>query len=211
MEIAILGTGNVGSALATGWARAGHRIRLGTRRPSDPALAPLLAATGATAMAAADAVAGADAIALALPWQAVPTALAELGDLAGRLVIDCTNPLGMVNGQLGLVIGHSDSGGEQVQALLPAARVVKALNQVGAEMMADNGGLPHRPVMFMAGNDDAAKILVAGLLADLGFDPLDAGPIGVSRLLEPFGMMWIHQALLRGKGRDWAFAAVAAA
>ena len=211
MEIAILGTGNVGSALATGWARAGHRIRLGTRRPADPALAPLLTATGATAMAAAEAVAGADATALALPWQAVPAALAELGGLAGRLVIDCTNPLCMVDGQLGLVLGHSDSGGEQVQALLPAARVVKTLNQVGAEMMADNAGLPHRPVMFMAGNDQAAKMLVAGLLADLGFDPLDAGPIGVSRLLEPFGMMWIHQALLRGKGRDWAFAAVAAA
>jgi predicted dinucleotide-binding enzyme len=211
MEIAILGTGNVGAALATGWARAGHRIRLGTRRPGDPALAPLLGATGAAAMPAASAVAGADAIALALPWAAVPAALADLGDLAGRVLIDCTNPLGMVDAQLGLLIGHSDSGGEEVQALVPAACVVKTLNQVGAEMMADNAGLPHRPVMFMAGNDDAAKALVAGLLTDLGFDPLDAGPIGVSRLLEPFGMMWIHQALLRGKGRNWAFAAVAAA
>lgn len=211
MDIAILGTGNVGTALATGWARAGHRIRLGTRRPADPALAPLLAATGAEAMAATAAVDGADAIALALPWAAVPAALAELGDLAGRLLIDCTNPLGMVNGQLGLLIGHDDSGGEEVQALVPAAHVVKTLNQVGAEMMADNAALPHRPVMFMAGNDDGAKAVTAGLLGDLGFDPLDAGPISAARLLEPFGMMWIHQALLRGKGRDWAFAAVESA
>jgi predicted dinucleotide-binding enzyme len=85
---------------------------------------------------------------------------------------------------------------------------VKTLNQVGAEMMADNTSLPNRPVMFMAGNDDAAKGAVAQLLTDLGFDPLDAGDITRSRLLEPFGMVWINQALFRGKGRSWAFAAV---
>jgi hypothetical protein len=62
--------------------------------------------------------------------------------------------------------------------------------------------------MFMAGNDAAAKAQVAGLLRDLGFDPLDAGGIDKSRLLEPFALVWINQALARGKGRDWAFAVI---
>jgi len=88
--------------------------------------------------------------------------------------------------------------------------VVKTLNQVGAEMMADNRALPHRPVMFMAGDSDAAKARVATLLGDLGFEPLDAGDLAKARLLEPFGMVWINQALARGKGRHWAFAAVSA-
>ncbi|MGP1358139.1 MAG: hypothetical protein ACTS11_16585, partial [Roseicyclus sp.] len=84
----------------------------------------------------------------------------------------------------------------------------KTLNQVGAEIMAGNGHLPFRPAMLMAGEDDAAKDAVAGLLRELGFDPLDAGGIAKARLLEPFALVWINQALARGKGRDWAFAAV---
>jgi predicted dinucleotide-binding enzyme len=120
------------------------------------------------------------------------------------------SPLGMVNGALGLTIGHITSGGEIVQDWLPEANVVKTLNQVGAEIMARNGSLPHRPVMFMAGNDDAAKAKVAKLLTDLGFAAHDAGDLTKARLLEPFGMVWINQALFRGKGRDWAFAAVGA-
>lgn len=75
-------------------------------------------------------------------------------------------------------------------------------------MMADNSSLPIRPVMFMAGDDDDAKRDVATLLHDLGFMPHDAGDLTKARLLEPFGMVWINQALLRGKGRNWAFAAV---
>ncbi len=74
--------------------------------------------------------------------------------------------------------------------------------------MARNDHLPQRPAMVMAGNDDAAKAQVAAVLTDLGFDPLDAGDITKSRLLEPFAMVWINQALFRGKGRNWAFAAV---
>ena len=70
-------------------------------------------------------------------------------------------------------------------------------------MMADNADLPHRPVMFMAGNDSAAKETVSALLSDIGFEPLDAGDLTKARLLEPYGMVWINQALVQGKGRDW--------
>ena len=110
----------------------------------------------------------------------------------------------------GLTVGHSTSGAEIVQSWLPDVRVVKTLNQVGAEIMADNAGMPHRPVMFLAGNDDGAKQAVSSLLTDLGFEPLDAGDLSKSRLLEPFAMVWINQALFRDRGRNWAFAAVEA-
>ena len=210
MKIAIIGTGNVGAAIARGLADKGHTITLGARDPGADGVSRLAADTGATTDTPRGAAEAADIVILALPWAAAPAAIADLGPLAGQVVIDCMNPLGMVDGALGLMIGHTTSGAEVVQSLLPQARVVKTLNQVGAEIMARNDHLPHRPVQFMAGDDGAAKAMTADLLRDLGFDPLDAGGLTKARLLEPFAMVWINQALLRGKGRDWAFASVAA-
>lgn len=210
MKIAIIGTGHVGSAIAHGLARKGHTVILGARNPGAEGVTRLAAETGATTMLPRAAAEAAEVILLALPWAAATAAIADLGPLPGKVVIDCMNPLGVVDGALGLMIGHTTSGAEVVQSLLPQARVVKTLNQVGAEIMARNAQLPHRPVQFIAGNDGAAKVVVADLLRDLGFDPLDAGDLTKARLLEPFAMVWINQALLRGKGRDWAFVAVTA-
>ena len=190
MRIAIIGTGNVGSAIARGLKGKGHAVILGARNPEAAEVAALASETGATAARPAEA------------------AVKALGPLDGKTVIDCMNPLGMVGGALALTLGHDTSGGELVAGWLPGAHVVKTLNQVGAEIMQRNDHLPHRPVMFMAGNDTTAKAQVARLLSDLGFEALDAGDITKSRLLEPFGMVWINQALFRGKGRQWAFAAV---
>jgi predicted dinucleotide-binding enzyme len=210
MRIAIIGTGNVGRAIALGLRGKGHEITLGARHPQDPRVATLAQETGTKADLPGAAAAAADLVILALPWGAAETAVRALGDLSGKVVIDCMNPLGVVDGALGLTLGHTTSGGETVQGWLPAAQVVKTLNQVGAEIMAKNDRLPERPVMFMAGDSEAAKAKVAGLLTDLGFQPLDAGGIARARLLEPLGMVWINQAILRGKGRMWALAAVAA-
>ncbi len=213
MRIAIIGTGNVGAALARGLAQdragKGHAVTLGTRRPEAPDVASLAAATGAAVALPDAAAAAAEVVILALPWTGAEAAVRGLGDLSGRIVIDCTNPLEMTGDGLGLTIGHSTSGGETVAGWLPGARVVKTLNQVGAELMARNDHLPFRPVMFMAGDDAEAKQVVAGLLAALGFAPQDAGPLVRARLLEPFGMLWINQVLNQGMGRDWAFATVA--
>jgi predicted dinucleotide-binding enzyme len=211
MRIAIIGTGNVGGALARGLKGKGRVVTLGARDPKAADVVSLAAETGAVALAPGAAAAAAEVVILSLPWGAAEGAVKALGDLTGKIVIDCMNPLGMVDGALGLVLGHTTSGGEIVQGWLPGARVVKTLNQVGAEIMAANAAMAHRPVMFMAGNDAGAKTQVASVLADLGFEALDAGDITKARLLEPFGMTWINQALLRGKGRQWAFAAVASA
>ena len=210
MRIAIIGTGNVGAAIARGLKGKDHEVSLGARDPDAARVLALAAETGASVARPVDAAAGADVVILALPWSVAEAAVGALGDLAGKTVIDCMNPIGRVVGGMGLTVGHTSSGGEIVQGWLPQAHVVKTLNQVGAEIMARNDHLPHRPVMFMAGDDAPAKGQVAQVLSDLGFAPLDAGDMTKARLLEPLGMVWINQAILRGKGRDWAFAAVSA-
>jgi 8-hydroxy-5-deazaflavin:NADPH oxidoreductase len=208
MKIAIVGSGNVGSALARGWSRAGHHIVLGVRDTAAAKVLMLTREINAEARSPAEAVAAAEVVALALPWGAAEGAVKALGSLKHKIVIDCMNPLAMQNGKLGLDRGFSTSGAETLADWISGARIVKTLNQVGAEMMVDNAGLPHPPVMFLAGNDSAAKTTVSTLLTDLGFEPLDAGDLTKARLLEPYAMVWINQALVQGKGRAWACAAV---
>lgn len=200
-QIAIIGTGHVGEALARAFAAAGHTVTMGSRHPQGRP-------DGLAEATPPDAANGAEVVILALPWSAAEAAIRALGPLADKIVIDCMNPLGPMPHGLGLTIGHTTSGGETVAAWLPKARVVKTLNTVGAEVMDSAHALPRRPAMFMAGEDAAAKQTVAALLADIGFDPMDAGGIAQARHLEPFAMVWINQAILRGKGRHWAFAAV---
>lgn len=183
-------------------------MTLGVRKPASPKAQALARETMAALAFPAEGAPASEVVILALPWSGLQQAIEQLGDLSGKIVIDCTNPLGMTDGELVLTIGHDASGGETVAGWLPQARVVKTLNTIGAEMMQGNAALMHRPVMFMAGDDAAAKASVAQILRDLGFEPLDAGDITKSRLLEPFGLVWIDQALFRGKGRNWAFAAL---
>lgn len=211
MRIAIIGIGRVGRALAQGLGGKGHVVTLGTRDTASEETKAFAASVGAMVASPVDAAAGAEVVILALPWDAAEGAIRALGDLSDKVVIDCMNPLGMVDGGLGLTLGHTTSGGEMVAGWLPQARVVKTLNQVGASIMARNAHLTHRPVQFVAGDDGGAKAVAMGLLGDLGFEALDAGGITKARILEPFAMVWINQALARGKGPDWAFAAVTGA
>jgi NADPH-dependent F420 reductase len=206
MKIAIIGTGNVGSALARGWAGKGHELTLGSRDPAK--VAGLAAEVAAKVASPAEAAKGAEVVVLALPWPKAEEAVKALGDLSGKVVIDCMNPLGMVNGGLGLMLGYTVSAAEMVQGWLPGGKVVKSLNQVGAEVMQHARRMAHKPVQFVAGDDEGAKAQVMALLADLGFDPMDAGGLHQARILEPFAMVWINQSFARGKGRAWGFAAV---
>ncbi|WP_026352616.1 NADPH-dependent F420 reductase [Yoonia vestfoldensis] len=208
MKIAIIGTGSLGSAIAGGLAGHGHQVTLGTRAVGAPALLAMAARVGAAVATPRDAAEQAEIVFLALPWHVAEAAVANLGDLDGKIVVDCMNPLGMVDGGLSLTVGHTISGAEIVARWLPDACLVKALNQVGAEMVARNDHLDHRPAMLMAGDDSGAKALIAEILIQLGFDPLDAGDLRKARLLEPFAMTWINLALFNGKGRDWAFGVI---
>jgi len=210
MQIAIIGAGNVGGALGKGWAHAGHAVTYGFPDPSAARYRAVSeAAGGASLLPVHRAVHQADAIVLAVPFDAIGDALAAAGDLAGRLLIDVTNPLRMGVAGLELSVGFGRSGAEQVASLAPGAAVFKTLNQVGFEVMANAAGYAAPPVMFVAGNDEARKPAVMGLVADLGFDAVDAGALRAARLLEPFGMLWIHMAINRQAGRDKVFAYLA--
>jgi len=207
VNIAIIGAGNVGGALGKSWARAGHRIVYGVKDPKDAKHAPAARAAGNAALApVAEAVHGADAIVLAVTWSAVTDAIAACGSLSGRVLIDVTNPLTFANGALSLALGFEASGGETVAALAKGAHVFKTLNQVGFNVMADASGFSVAPTMFVAGEDGTDKEKVMNLVRDLGFEPMDAGPLSVSRLLEPYAMLWIHMVLVKGAPQDGAFA-----
>ena len=119
----------------------------------------------------------AEAVVLATPWPATEAAVKGLGDLHGKVLIDCTNPLGMGRDGLELVLGHNTSGGEQVAVWASGAAVFKALNQTGAENIERAAEYPMRPVMFVAGDDEARKPIVLSLITKLGFEAIDAGDL----------------------------------
>ncbi len=203
MQLGIIGAGNVGKALAAGWLRAGHSVTFGVREPSAAGGEP----AGAAYASVAEAARRCDVLVLATPWPAVPDALAAAGNLAGKVVIDCTNPLRMGADGLELEIGHTTSGGERVAALAPGASVFKTLNQTGFENMQEaRSYAPVPAVMYVAGDDMARKSQVLSLVEDLGFEAVDAGPLRIARLLEPMAMLWIHMALNRAAPRSRAFA-----
>jgi 8-hydroxy-5-deazaflavin:NADPH oxidoreductase len=203
MRLAIIGAGNVGVALGTAWSAKGHEVTYGVPDPDKPKYGQL--PRGAVTRSG-DAANGAGLIVLATPWQATQAAIRDLGDLKGKVIIDCTNPLAMGPEGLHLALGYSVSGAEQVAAWARGAAVFKTFNQTGAENMATAAGFDHPPAMFVAGDDAGRKAEVMRLVRDLGFEAIDAGPLRAARLLEPLAMLWIELALKRGQGHRFAFA-----
>jgi 8-hydroxy-5-deazaflavin:NADPH oxidoreductase len=198
MKIAVIGAGQVGGTLGNAWQRRGHDISYGVPNPNDPKYASL----GAAATTNEEAARAADIVVLCTPWRGTRDAVQACGDLAGKPIIDCTNPL--TSDATALTVGHITSGAEQVAGWAPGARVCKAMNQIGAPMM-DAPALAGTPVMFVCGDDDDAKKSTIGLVEELGFEAVDAGELSVARILEPFGLLWINLALRRGFGVNWGF------
>jgi predicted dinucleotide-binding enzyme len=203
MRIAIIGAGAVGATLGQAWLKHGEDVVWGVRNPADSKYAAL---PHERRLAAAEAARDADIVVIATPWSATEAAIKGLGSLAGKIVIDCTNPLGMSGDGLQLVLGFDTSAGEQIASWTPGAFVFKTLNTTGAGNMARAGEYAVKPMMLVAGDAAAKKQVVMELVRGLGFEPVDAGPLKNARLLEPFAMVWIDQAIKRGRGRDFAFA-----
>ena len=202
MKIGIVGSGNVGATLGRRFAEAGHTVVFGTRRPDSPEMRELAKIPGASVAANTEAARASDIIVLATPWPATEEALRGLGDLSGKILFDCVNPL---KPKLdGLDLGTTTSAGERVAEWAPGARVVKIFNTIGYNIMA-NPAFPAGPAtLFYCGDDATAKKTAQDLAAQLGFDPIDAGPLTQARLLEPFALLWISLAF-GGQGRDIAF------
>lgn len=119
------------------------------------------------------------------------------------MLIDTTDPL---KSERELAIGFGDSGGETVARLAPSAHVVKAFSTTGFRNMADSGYPGGKLMMALAGDDTPAKQIVIALVADLGFDPIDTGPLAMSRYLEPLAMLWINLAYTQQLGPKIGFA-----
>lgn len=204
MKIAVIGAGNVGGTLGRRWAALGHELVFGVRDPAREKYQGLVTQTAGRGRLAGnrEACAGAGAVLLATPWNTTEAALAECGPLDGQVLIDATNPLGA---DLKLTIGHGDSGGEQVARWAPGARVVKAFNTTGFNIMEDPVIQGRHALMFVAGDDPAAKSVVLDLASAIGFEAVDAGPLASSRMLEPMAQLWIHCAYRQGLTRDYAF------
>jgi 8-hydroxy-5-deazaflavin:NADPH oxidoreductase len=205
MKIAVIGAGSVGGTLGRRWAEVGHEVTFGLRDAADPTAKVMVSRIRGKAGLAtvADAAKTADVVVLATPYAANAEAVTSAGSLAGKIVIDVTNPIGP---DMTLALGFSTSGAEEVAKLAPGARVFKAMNQVGFEVMADPKFSAGKPVMFVAGDDPAGKQIVLNLVSSLGFETIDAGGLAIARLIEPYAMLWIHLMARRKLGRGFAFA-----
>jgi NADPH-dependent F420 reductase len=198
MKVSIIGTGNMGSGLATTFAAAGHEVVIGARDPAKAAALAAQAGQGAIGGGIQAAVQLADVVVLALPYGAMADALAQMPDLAGKVVVDITNPI--TADFKGLVVGHTTSAAEEIQKLVPQARVVKGFNTIFAPLLTAEGRKGQSLQVFLAGDDAPAKARVADLARSAGFEPVEAGPLSNSRFIEPIGEMNIHFGFFLGKG-----------
>lgn len=203
MKVGVLGTGDVGRTLGSAFITLGHEVKLGARSAANAKAAAWAKQAGerATTGTFADAAAWCEIAVLATLGVANEAALraAGLASFEGKIVIDATNPLDFAGGKPSLTVGFDDSGGEQVQRLLPGAKVVKAFNTVGNALMfrPELPGGP--PDMFICGDDDAAKQEVGKLLEQFGWGVADLGGIDASRYLEPMCMVWVLYGVRSGR------------
>ena len=171
-KIAIIGKGNVGQALADGLRKAGHDIRFASTDPKEPVDA---------------AAEWGDLVILAVPWAAHESIAKAIGKhVDEKTVVDVSN---VMTPSYDLAIGFSTSGAEELQKLLPGARVVKAFNTVFAQTMRTGHSQGEQLTVFVAGDDAKSKEAARKLAEDIGFDSVDAGPLKAARYLEPLGML----------------------
>lgn len=198
-NITIIGSGNIGSNLGRLFASK-HKVTFASRDPGQTrAKLPGLAVSDY-----AEAVRSADIVILAVPFSEVATVAAKTGDLAGKILVDVTNPL--TPDYMGLTIGHTTSAGEAVQAAFPQARVVKAFNTVLAQVLAKAvAGAKSLPSVLVAGNHADANAEVVELAKDAGFAAFDTGSLTNARYLEPLAEIGIQLAYGKGHGGEVGF------
>jgi predicted dinucleotide-binding enzyme len=207
MNVGILGSGEVAKALAVGFGIHGHQVMLGTRTPAK--LAEWASAHPDVRIAGfANAAKHAELIVLAIKGTGAADALraASAADIAGKPIIDATNPISdepPVNGVLKFYTNLDLSQMERLQNEFAAARFVKAFNSVGSACMVNPKFKDGKPTMFICGNDDAAKKIVTGILEQFGWDTADMGKAEAARAIEPLCMLWCIPGFLRN---DWVHA-----
>lgn len=199
MKITVIGAGNMGAAFVQQLTRAGHQVSVAAR---DAAKAVKVAAAhpGAQAVPAVGAAEGADAVVLATGYADAVTALRSVGNLAGRVVVDITNPL--TADYMGLTLGHSTSAAEEIARAVPGAEVVKAFNTVFAQVLSEGAdfGNGRKVGVFVASDSERAKRIAVAIAESIGFDVVDAGGLKNARYLEPLAGLNIYLGYGAGLG-----------
>lgn len=191
MRVGILGSGLMGAKLGTLFARAGHDVVFSYAR-SHEKLEQLALSAGSKARAGTplEAARGADSILLAVHWSRMDDVLSQAGDLSGKVIITCSVPLNAEDTEL--VVTHTSSGAEALARRIPKARVVAAFQTVPSEVLFDVFEARRkftRPSLVYCGDDASSKGTAAELIRDVGFYPVDAGPLRIARYTEPFAML----------------------
>ena len=196
-NLLVVGTGNVGRALAGRFSKTDHPVHVGSR---DAVRGLEMAASiDAIGGAASEFVETADVVFLAVPFAQLDEVLADLGPMDGKIVVDCTNPL--TDDFMELTIGHTQSAGEAIKNWLPGARIVKAFNAIFADVVQIDPQYPGMvPQVFCASDDVEAKQVVAELVKAIGYEPVDAGPLRNARYLEPLAELIIQLAYVMEEG-----------
>jgi predicted dinucleotide-binding enzyme len=207
MKIGILGSGLMGGKLGTLFARAGHEVVFSYAR-SEQKLRKLAreAQGNARAGTPAEAAGGSDALLLAVHWSRVDDVLKQAGDVAGKVVVSCSLPMNAAN--TGLVVAHTSSGAEALAKKVPKARVVSAFNTVPSEVLFgvfEARRKSDRPSLVYCGDDSGSKKIAAGLIREVGFDPVDAGPLRIARYTEPFALLVAELAYEGKAGPELAY------
>jgi len=204
MDIAIVGVGNIGSGLARIWAERGHNVVLTFSRNPERLKELSKGIKNSRVLLPKEAVRECPIVLLSVRWANVEEAISACGDLEGKILIDCTNPL--KPDLSGLLIGHTTSAAEEIQRLAPGAHVVKAFNTIFAEVYHSESRLfgTRRLSMFYAGDDKEAKSAVSRLILDTGFEPIDSGPLTSARFLEPLAALMVYMGYVMEMGTNIA-------
>jgi predicted dinucleotide-binding enzyme len=201
MRVGILGSGLMGGKLGAIFARAGHEVVFSYAR-SEQKLSVLARDAKGKARAGTprEAAQEADAVLLAVHWSRIKDALNQTGDLSGKVIVTCSLPMNDDNTEL--VVAHTSSGAEELAKMIPKARVVAAFNTVPSEVLFgvyESKRKASRPSLVYCGDDESGKGVAAELIRDVGFDPVDAGPLPIARYTEPFALL-VAQLAYEGKG-----------
>ena len=202
--IAVIGTGQVGQALGPQFAAQGHSIIYGSREPDRKELATLVARTGkdARVMLPADAAARSNIVVLAVPGLMVEKIVMGLGSLAGKIIIDPTNPLRQ-DSEGRFELATESSNAELIQVLQPDAHVVKAFNTLNWRTMIDPASSGGPVTIPLVGNSEEAKQVVAKLVSGMGLEPIDVGPVKQARYVEGMLILWINNRFVNGQPFDY--------
>ncbi len=197
MKIAVIGSGNMGSSFVKQLRQAGHAVSVTSQ---DRASAEALASNHGAIVVDANKVGNAEIIILATGAADAIPALKAVGNLAGKVVVDITNPL--TADYMGLTIGHSTSNAEEIAKAIPGVRLVKGFNTVFAQLLGAGGVLPNggKIMVFVASDDAEAKAAVTTLAQSMGFAVTDAGPLKNARYLEPLAGLNIYFGYGAGRG-----------